>query len=102
MIGPESRLGGLGRAAMRYGAPPLALYQAGSETGAMLSELEKAQPNYGKAIARGVGALGAAGSMFPLTAPLGIPLAIAGPLMAEAIERGEKKPLGQTGDVVAP
>ena len=102
MIDPSTKLGTVGGALVKYGLPPLAGYQAGSETGALLSELEKEQPNYGKVISRGMGALGAAGSMFPLTAPIGIPLAITGPLMEQAIERGQGRPLGQMGEVLGP
>lgn len=102
MMGPETRLGSLGRAAMRYGAPPLALYQTGSELGALSSQLNRENIDYGKAIPTAVGALGAFGSMFPATAPIAIPMAIAGPLMSSAVETGRTRPLGQMGDVVAP
>lgn len=101
-MGPETRLGSLGRAAMRYGAPPLALYQTGSELGALSSQLNRENIDYGKAIPTAVGALGAFGSMFPATAPIAIPMAIAGPLMSSAVETGRTRPLGQMGDVVAP
>lgn len=102
MIGPESRLGGFGRAAMRYGAPPLALYQTGSELGALSSQVGRENIDYGKAIPTAIGALGAFGSMFPATAPIAIPMAIAGPAMSSAVDIGRTRPLGQMGDVVAP
>jgi len=102
MMGPESKLGGFGRAAMRYGAPPLALYQTGSELGALSSQVGQENIDYGKAIPTALGALGAFGSMFPATAPIAIPLAIAGPAMSSAVDIGRTRPLGQMGDVVAP
>lgn len=102
MIEPGSKLRTFGSMAMRYGAPPLAGYQAGSELGALTSEMQKEQPSTGKMIAQGMGALGAMGSLFPATAPIGIPLAITGPLMSEAIERGQGRPMGQLGDIAAP
>lgn len=102
MIEPGTKTRAIGGALLRYGAPVLGGYQAGSEYGALSNELAKRDPNYGKALAHTIGGLGAAASMFPLTAPIGIPMAITGPLMAEAIERGQGRPLGQMGDVVAP
>lgn len=102
MMGPETKLGSLGRAAMRYGAPPLALYQTGSELGALSSQVGRENIDYGKAIPTAIGALGAFGSMFPATAPIAIPMAIAGPAMSSAVDIGRTRPLGQMGDVVAP
>lgn len=102
MIEPGSKFRTVGSAVMRYGAPPLAGFQAGSELGALSSEMEKEKPSTGKMIAQGMGALGAIGSMFPVTAPIGIPLAITGPLMSSAIERGEGRPIGQMGEITAP
>ena len=102
MIGPESKVGSIGGALMRYGAPPLALYQTGSELGALSSQVGRENIDYGKAIPTAIGALGAFGSMFPATAPIAIPMAIAGPAMSSAVDIGRTRPLGQMGDVVAP
>jgi hypothetical protein len=102
MIGPESKVGSIGGALMRYGAPPLALAQAGSETGALMTELDRPEVDPMMTTLRGLGALGAFGSMFPTTAPIALPVAAAAPMFASAIEEGRKRPLGQMGDVVAP
>jgi hypothetical protein len=102
MIGPDSRARSIGGALMRYGAPPLALAQAGSETGALMTELDRPEADPMMATLRGIGALGAFGSMFPTTAPIAIPVAAAAPMFASAIEEGRRRPLGQVGDVVAP
>ena len=102
MLEPESKIRRVGGALMRYAAPPLAGYQAGSEAGALSHELSKPKPDYAKAALHGAGALGAVGSMFPMTAPIGIPLAIGAPLMVEAMEKGRERPLGQISDVIAP
>lgn len=102
MMGPGTKGRALGGALYRYGFPILGGYQAGSEFAALENELQKRDPNYGKVISQAVGGLGALGSMFPLTAPIGVPMAITGPLMSAAIERGQDRPLGQLGDISAP
>lgn len=102
MMAPESKLRTVGSSVLRYAAPPLAGYQAGSELGALTHELEKPKTDYTKAALRGVGGLGAIASMFPVTAPIGIPAAVAAPLFVEAIEKGRERPLGQTADMIAP
>ena len=86
MIEPGSKLRTFGSTAMRYGAPPLAGYQAGSEIGSMIQEGRKESPDYLKMGLSGLGALGAGMSMFPVTAPVGIPLAIGAPLIQQMRE----------------
>jgi hypothetical protein len=102
MIEPGSKLRTAGGVAMRYGAPPLALMQAGSETGAMISEGRKEQPDYLKAGLSGLGAIGAGMSMFPATAPVGIPLAVTAPLIQYLRETKSERPEGQISDIAAP
>lgn len=102
MIEPGSKARSVIGTGLKYAAPPLAGLQAGSETGAMLSELDRGKPDYTKATLHGLGALGAGLSAFPATAPVGLPLAISAPLFVEAIEKGRDRPLGQLSDMMAP
>jgi hypothetical protein len=102
MIEPGSKLRTAGGVAMKYGAPPLALMQAGSETGSMISEGRKEQPDYMKMGLSGLGALGAGMSMFPATAPVGIPLAVTAPLIQYLRETKSERPEGQLSDITAP
>ncbi len=87
---------------MKYGAPPLAFAQAGSELGSMASEAGKEKPDYMKMGLSGLGATGAVMSAFPPTAPVGIPLAITAPLIQYMRENQSKAPLGQTSETIAP
>lgn len=87
MLEPSSRSRAIGRAAIRYAAPPLGLYQAGTEIGSAMSESEREKPDYTKMALSGLGALGAIGSMFPATAPIGIPLAVGAPALQYLRER---------------
>ena len=100
MMGP----GTAGRAAvsagLRYVAPPLAGMQAGSELASMMKESESQEPDYTKMGLSGLGALGAVMSMFPATAPVGIPLAVSAPMIQAGRER--RGPLGQMGETPAP
>lgn len=102
MIEPGSKTRAIGSTVMRYGAPPLAGLQAGSEIGSMMSESRKEKPDYTKMGLSGLGATGAVMSMFPATAPVGIPLAIGAPLIQYMRENQSQAPLGQTSEVVAP
>lgn len=102
MIEPGSKLRTFGGTAMRYGAPPLALAQAGSELASMSQEGSKESPDYLKMGLSGLGALGAGMSMFPATAPVGIPLAITAPLVQYLRENKGQRPEGQMSEIVAP
>jgi len=103
MLEPESKVRSAGRTALRYLGPPAAGYQAGSELGSLYHEMNKQDPDYTKMGLSGLGALGAGMSMFPATAPVGIPMAITAPLIQYMRDRPSAQgPLGQTGDVTAP
>ncbi len=102
MIEPGSRMRTIGGTVMKYGAPPLAFAQAGSELGSMASESGKEKPDYMKMGLSGLGATGAVMSAFPPTAPVGIPLAITAPLIQYMRENQSKAPLGQTSETIAP
>jgi hypothetical protein len=102
MIEPGSRTRALASTALRYGAPPLAGYQMGSELGSMAAESQKEKPDYEKMGLSGLSALGLGMSLFPTTAPVGIPLAITAPLLQYARENPAAGPLGQTGEITAP
>ncbi len=102
MIEPGSKLRTFGGTAMRYGAPPLALAQAGSELASMSQEGSKESPDYMKMGLSGLGALGAGMSMFPATAPVGIPLAVTAPLIQYLRENKGQRPEGQMSDIAAP
>lgn len=93
--------GSLARGAIRYAAPPLAGMQIGSDIATFGTELGREEPDYTKAGLAALGALGAGASMFPLTAPIGIPLAIGAPLIQSYRER-TKGALPTTTETVAP
>lgn len=97
MMGP----GTIPRAAIRYVAPPLAGLQIGQDIGTIITEKERAAPDYTKMGLSGLSALGGALSLFPATAPIGIPLAIGAPL-AQAYREKTEGALPVTTDVVAP
>jgi hypothetical protein len=87
MIGPGSKTARVAGAALKYAAPPLAFAQAGAEAADFASEIRKAAaegraPNVGYLARRGIGGLGSVLSAFPVTAPIGIPMAL-GPMAYE-------------------
>ena len=84
MMAPAARL------ASRVLAP-LGLYSTGSEAVAAGQELAKPSPDYASAAASGVGALGGVMSLFPPTAAIGVPMAIAGPAVREEMERSKQR-----------
>lgn len=98
MLGPAKSVAG---AAIRYAAPPLAGLQLGGELGSMYGEAQKREPDYAKMALSGLGALGAGMSLFPVTAPIGIPLAIGAPL-AQAYREKTQGALPITTETVAP
>ena len=102
MIEPGSRMRSVGSTVMRYGAPPLAGLQAGSEIGSMVQEGRKESPDYLKMGLSGLGATGALMSMFPITAPVGIPLAIGAPALQYLRESSRERPEGQISEITAP
>ena len=61
----------------KYAAPPVGLAMAGGELLGGLKELEKPEPNYGDVALSGLGVLGGALSLYPPTAPIGIPMSMA-------------------------
>lgn len=101
MIGPESKVRAVGSTVFKYGAPPLAGYQMGSELGSMYGESQKQSPDYAKMALSGLGALGAGMSMFPATAPVGIPIAVGAPL-AQYLRENRGPKAEQVGEIVAP
>jgi hypothetical protein len=74
-------LGGVARA-MPVVSYPLAGYSIGEDFGAVEKELAKERPDYADIALRGLGALGTGLSLHPVTAPVGLPLAIGSPLVA--------------------
>jgi hypothetical protein len=97
MIGPKSMAG----TAIRYVAPPLAGMQMGKEVGSMIGEAGREEPDYTKMALSGLSALGAGMSLFPATAPVGIPLAIGAPLVQSYREKMQGA-LPTTTETVAP
>ena len=97
MMGPNT----VGRAAIRYAAPPLAGMQIGKDVGTLLTEGSREEPDYTKMALSGLSALGAGMSLFPVTAPIGIPLAIGAPL-TQAYREKMQGALPTTTEVVAP
>lgn len=71
---------------------PLAGYAVGSELGNISEELQKERPDYADVVLGGAGALGTALSMHPLTAPVGVPMAIGAPAIRYL--RGKREPVG--------
>lgn len=86
----SSPIKGLGTVA-KYAAPPLALGSAGMDIADILQEERKADPDRIRQILSGLGAVGAGMSMFPPTAPIGVPLAIMAPA-AQYIREQQKRP----------
>lgn len=77
-----------GRLAARYGLPPLTIAAGGGELLGGIQEAQKDQPDPVEMALRGLGVLGAGMSLFPATAPVGIPLAIGAPLLRENRKKG--------------
>lgn len=102
MLGPESGVGKAGRLAFKYAGPPALGMQAGSELGSMYHEMGKQEPDYTKMALSGMGAAGAVMSAFPATAPIGVPMAITGPLLQYLRENRPQGPLGQMQEVTGP
>lgn len=84
-------VGGFARA-LPMASYPLAGYAVGSELGNISEELQKDRPDYADIVLGGAGALGTALSMHPLTAPVGVPMAIGAP--AVRYLRGKREPIG--------
>lgn len=101
MIEPGSKARAIGSTVIKYGAPPLAGYQMGSELGSMYGESKKQSPDYAKMALSGLGALGAGLSMFPATAPVGIPLAVGAPF-AQYLRENKGPQAEQISETVAP
>jgi hypothetical protein len=74
---------------------------AGGEAFRAAEELQKDNPDYGEAALSGVGALGGAMSMFPATAPIGIPLTVGSQAIRFGRDRArENERLGYKPDVI--
>jgi hypothetical protein len=74
---------------------------SGGEAVKAAEELNKPKPNYGEAALAGAGALGGVMSMFPATAPVGIPLSVGVGAARFAQDRArENERLGYKPDVI--
>jgi len=96
MIGPASKTGRVVGSVLKYGAPPLALAQAGTEVADIGTELRKAEqekrsPDIGYLARRGIGAVGSTLSAFPGGQSIGLPMAV-GPSVYEYLRSREKEP----------
>lgn len=78
--------------ALKYGAPPLALAQAGGELARGLEESRKKAPDYAEMALSGLGTLGGALSAFPATAPVGIPISLGVPAYRAIREKVAAEP----------
>ena len=81
-----------GRGAARYALPPLALASGLGEALGGYREFQKEKPDYVDVGLSGLGALGAGLSLFPATAPVGLPLAIGAPMLRQGLKRGAEPP----------
>ena len=90
-----------GRVASRYGLPPVALASGFGEALGGYREFQKEKPDYVDVGLSGLGALGAGLSLHPLTAPVGLPLAIGAPMLRQALKRGAEPP-PPSMDLMAP
>ena len=81
-----------GRVASRYGLPPVALASGFGEALGGYREFQKEKPDYVDVGLSGLGALGAGLSLFPATAPIGLPLAIGAPMLRQGLKRGAEPP----------
>jgi len=63
---------------------PLAGYSIGSDVGDIQQQLAGKSPDYADIVLKGLGALGTGMSLYPATAPVGIPLAVGSPMVAAA------------------
>lgn len=76
---------------VRYGLPPVALGSAGMDIADIVQQQRKQDPDRVRQILSGLSAAGAGMSMFPPTAPIGVPLAIMAPA-AQYIREQQKRP----------
>ena len=76
-------IGGAARA-MPIVSYPLAGYSIGSDIGAMREQAAQPEPDYIDMLLRGMGAVGTGLSLHPVTAPVGVPMAVASPLALAA------------------
>jgi hypothetical protein len=90
-----------GRGAARYALPPVALASGLGEALGGYREFQKEKPDYVDVGLSGLGALGAGLSLFPATAPIGLPLAVGAPLFRQALKRGAEPP-PPSMDLMAP
>ena len=90
-----------GRGAARYALPPLALASGLGEALGGYREFQKERPDYVDVGLSGLGALGAGLSLFPVTAPVGLPLAIGAPMIRQGLKRGAEPP-PPSMDLMAP
>ena len=90
-----------GRGAARYALPPLALASGLGEALGGYREFQKEKPDYVDVGLSGLGALGAGLSLFPATAPIGLPLAIGAPMLRQGLKRGAEPP-PPSMDLMAP
>jgi hypothetical protein len=94
--------GATARGAARYGLPPLALASGVGEALGGIREAQKERPDYIDVGLSGLGALGAGLSLFPATAPLGLPMAIGAPLLREYRKREPDATPVPSMDLMAP
>lgn len=90
-----------GRAVSRYGLPPVTLALGAGEALSGIQEARKEKPDYVDVGLSGLGALGAGLSLFPATAPIGLPLAIGAPMLRQGLKRGAEPP-PPSMDLMAP
>lgn len=86
-----SGIGGAARAlpVLSY---PLAGYSIGSDVGAIQEELSKERRDYADMVLRASGALGTGLSLHPVTAPVGLPMALLSPLLAAGRRQMQETP----------
>jgi len=86
---------------LKYAMPVAGGALTGLDVARTMQELRKPKPDYGEAALSGVGALGGAMSMFPATAPVGIPLSVGVGAARFAQDRArENERLGYKPDVI--
>ena len=86
---------------LKYSMPAVGGALSGLEAVRAAQELRKPKPNYGEVALSGAGALGGVMSMFPATAPVGIPLSLGVGAARFARDRAkENERLGYKPDVI--
>jgi hypothetical protein len=86
---------------LKYAMPAVGGALSGLEAVRAAQELRKPNPDYGEAALSGAGALGGVMSMFPATAPVGIPLSLGVGAARFARDRArENEQLGYKPDVI--